>query len=299
MPSLQDLDREIAHLATLLAERERLLSRRMALQAAIAKAGAEVEQLTRAAARTRFLASLRGRGPDAVAAAERLPAAERDLATLRGQLDDLGARLDAAQLAPSAYAEALAAKERHLRETGGPSGRRLSDLAEERSELVASLARLQRAEIAAGQALEGFRHAAGLLGSAGNWSAYDTFLGGGVFSSHVKHMRVEDADGYVAAAQHQLKVMRQELGDDGEAAPIAASLRVDGTTRFLDVMFDNIFTDLAVGGRINRSREEVEQAVLRVREVRMALTARTAEVRSRLREIEKERESLLVAPTTP
>ncbi|GGN72634.1 hypothetical protein GCM10010112_41230 [Actinoplanes lobatus] len=302
-PSLEDLDREIARLATLLTERDQLMPRRTTLQAAITKADAELASLTRLAGRAtatgpaRLLASLRGGRADAAAAGVRLPAAREELAALRAQLDDLGARLDEARSTPSAYAAALAAKEKHLRDTGHPTGERLSELAGLRGDLVAELARLQRAEIAAGKAAEGFRRADELLGSAGKWSAYDTFMGGGAFSSHVKHQRVESADDYVAAAQHQVDVMRHELGDDREAAPI--SLEINGTTKFLDVMFDNIFTDLAVRSRINRGQKEIVEAFLRVREVRAALTARTAEVRTRLREIETERDGLLVNPSGP
>jgi len=69
-----------------------------------------------------------------------------------------------------------------------------------------------------------------------------------VISSSFKHDRLDQAARPAAYADRCLAVLRTELADVGIVRPVGR-IGVDGGTRFLDVWFDNIFTDLAVRDR--------------------------------------------------
>jgi hypothetical protein len=86
-------------------------------------------------------------------------------------------------------------------------------------------------------------------------------------------------------------VLRGELADVGVAGP--AGIRVDGLTRFTDIWFDNIFTDLAVRDRIKKARRAVAGSTASVIAVQGALKQRAEAGRVRLGEIAAARRDLL------
>ncbi len=128
--------------------------------------------------------------------------------------------------------------------------------------------------------------------SAGSWSAYDTFFGGGLISSAVKHSRLDDAAQAAAHADRCLAVLRTELADVPDG-PLTAELEVSGLTRFVDVWFDNFLTDFAVGRRIKQARQNAARSMQFVAGLRGALDERDDYAWARLAEIATERHTLL------
>jgi hypothetical protein len=88
-------------------------------------------------------------------------------------------------------------------------------------------------------------------------------------------------------------VLRTELADVDGMALTAPQLAMDGLTRFVDIWFDNIFTDLAVRDRIKQAQQNVARSMRLVGEVRGRLEERATQARSRLATIETERHDLL------
>ena len=306
-----DLDDRIASLAATLDERRRLGPRRAGLAAAITKLSGEMDELRRRFAAeqrdvdrledftmTRVVTTVTGshsrdlvrEHAEAEAAGQRLAEGQRRLDELQEQLAQLTVRLAATDTAPEAYTAALAEKERLLREARSGPGDRLEELAEEHGMAESELHRLERAAKAAARAAEALREAGELLGSARNWSDYDTFLGGGAMSSHTKSERLDEAAAYLSGAERQLRVLRAELGGAEITLP---EVRIDGTARVFDVFLDNLVTDMSVRGRIEDGHQHVGRATGHVREVRAALGARIGELRALLKRIEAEREGLL------
>ena len=250
---------------------------------------------------TRVLASLRGAREDALAreraeadaaryrvaeAQGRLEAVRRELAATRQRQDELAR-------APAIYAGVLKLKEQQLSQSGDPRGPQLLALADERGRLQAELAEVteaQQAADAAGQALAVVRER---LGSASAWSTYDTFFGGGAMASAVKHSRLDDAAAAAARADQCLAVLRTELADVGGLGLTAPQLAVDAGTRFVDVWLDNIFSDLAMAGRISQARQNVDRSLEVVGEVGSRLAQRAGQARGRLAAIDAERRDLL------
>jgi hypothetical protein len=250
---------------------------------------------------TRVLVALRGSREDALAreraeagaARYRVAEAQARLAALDGELAASEKRLAELADVPARYAAAIDDKERYLRATGGPRAGALIELAQERGRLEAELRELAEAAEAAKAARQALSSAQWHLDAAGNWSTYDTFFGGGIIASSLKHSRLDDAARAAAQADRCLAVLRTELADVGVAAP-GTDVAVDGLTRFVDVWVDNIFTDMAVRNRIGQARQNLGRSVRLVTAVQQGLAARTTADRARIDEIARARHDLLL-----
>jgi len=131
--------------------------------------------------------------------------------------------------------------------------------------------------VSAGRAARGnLAEALRVLRSAGAWSAWDTFGGGGVISSAIKHDRMDEASGVIEQARLALHRFGRELDDLGLPAIVLPT--TDGLTRGVDIWFDNIFTDLTVRNRIATSTRSVEEVLGRVTELLEDLEARQREL---------------------
>lgn len=249
---------------------------------------------------TRVLVALRGSREDALtreraeagAARYRVAEAQARLAALDGELAASEKRLAELTDVPARYAAAIDDKERYLRASGGPRAAALIELAQERGRLEAELRELAEAAEAAKAARQALASAQWHLDAAGNWSTYDTFFGGGIIASSLKHSRLDDAARAAAQADRCLAALRTELADVGMTAP-GAGVAVDGLTRFVDVWFDNIFTDLAVRDHIKRAQANLSDARQRVADVRRQLAGRTEAARQRRANLDQARQDLL------
>jgi hypothetical protein len=250
---------------------------------------------------TRVLAALRGSREDrlareraeAEAAGYRVAEAVARLEALDREDEQLAARLDRLAPAEAEYTAALAGKERWLAGDGDDRAPALAALAEEAGRLADDLREVEEARdaaIAAGAALD---RLARVLESASGWSTVDTFLGGGMLASAVKHNRLDSAARLAAQADRALVVLRDELADVPGMRHGDLSARVDGLTQFVDIWFDNIFTDLAVGRRISDSRRNVAACRSRVVNLLTALDRRRERAEARLQAIAVERADLL------
>ena len=246
-----------------------------------ALAGAREERLARERAEADAA------GYRAAEAAARLEAVRREVAAA-------GDRLAALEPAPRAYAAVLDEKERYLTGSGDRRGAALLALADERGRLMAELKETVEAVRAADAATAALSDVEDMLRSASGWSTYDTWFGGGMISSSVKHDRMDEAAQAAAIADQRLAVLRFELADvTGPALGTAPQLALSGGTKFVDVWFDNFFTDLAVADRIRQAQQQVTDSAEIVERLRGRLTARARAAQGRLAAIEAERERLL------
>lgn len=199
------------------------------------------------------------------------------------QLGDTAARREAA----------TQARAQALRASGTPQAAGLEavldELAEARAE-ASDLAEARDAGIRAATALDG---ALRELGSADSWSAYDTWFGGGLVSSAMKHERIDGAGRRIAQAQDALVDLARELADVESVTGLRADLGISPTARTFDVWFDNVFSDLSVRSSIKDSVERVETAVVAVREAMQRLLVRSAALDERIAELRARRDALL------
>lgn len=130
------------------------------------------------------------------------------------------------------------------------------------------------------------------LGSASGWSTYDTFFGGGTIPSSIKHDHMDRAADISRSADAVIAVFVRELGDVGVAA-VAETLEMSEGTRFMDVWFDNIFTDLSVRERLSQARQTVSRVRRKVADKLDLCSERLEAATARMSELEDERLALL------
>lgn len=121
---------------------------------------------------------------------------------------------------------------------------------------------------AADDALIALRSAEESLAMASGLGIWD-MLGGGFFSSLIKHSKIDQAQREIENARAALRCFRSELADLNQAADF--NLDVSGFLRFADYCFDDIFSDLMVQSKIRRGRRQVQQAIAQIEEIRARL----------------------------
>ena len=206
-----------------------------------------------------------------------------------------GWRRRQAQLAgaPQAYADALAAKEQYLTHSADPRGARLLALADERGRLAAELDELRRASDDAGAAVQALSEVQDRLGTAANWSTFDTYFDHGMIANSIKHDRIDQAAQAARAADRRLAALRTDLAELGGVEPTAPRLEVSAGFRFADIFFNNIFTDLAVGRQIRDAQDNVGQSMQQVGALQDRLRDQVGAVTARLKAMDGQRKQLL------
>lgn len=252
---------------------------------------------------TRIVASLRGRHASdlerekaerdaarfAVREAEaRLEQAKAEVAAARSRLDELGDT-------DAAYRAALASKEEWSRTHSPALAAELAGVAERRALLEAEQRETKEADDAGATAYRLLLGVSKSLGSAESWSAWDTFMGGGLVTDMVKHSRMDDARLQLREVDRALRAFARELADLNEESK--ARLELGTGLELFDVVFDNIFSDWAVLRRIQDAQGNVQETAREVRRVVDRVRRRGTEIARELSELAAERERLLTATT--
>ena len=250
---------------------------------------------------TRVLAALHGSRQDALArekaeaeaARYRVAQAQQRLDAARAELASLQDRQAQLAGAPQAYADALAAREQYLTHSADPRGARLLALADQRGRLTAELNELHHASYDAGAAVQALGEVQHRLGTAANWSTFDTYLDHGMVANAIKHDRIDQAAQAAREADQLLAGLRTDLADLGGAEPTAPGLEVSAGFKFADIFFNNIFTDLAVGHQIRDAQDNVDQSVQQVSALQDRLKDQIGTVTGQLDAMDAERQQLL------
>jgi chromosome segregation ATPase len=222
----------------------------------------------------------------AAEAEARVESMRRDRAALESRLGDL-------EDAEQRFREALTAKEAWLQENGSAAAASLVEIAERRGELQALDKELREAHEAGREAHGLLSHASSLLGSAGSWSTWDAFGGGGLLTDMMKYDKVDQASDALRRADVALTRFSRELAD--VELPSVHGVQVDQMMRTFDVWFDNFFSDMAVRSRIQDAAQRVAGALTQVERALGAIEERGRDLGRELAELERRREELVRA----
>lgn len=107
-----------------------------------------------------------------------------------------------------------------------------------------------------------------LISSASNWGLFDLF-GGGLFSTAVKHSRMEDASIVLEKAKKSVSQLKKELADVNQSLDFQINL--DAFLSFADYFFDGIASDWLVQSKINKAEEQVIQAIKYLKQIKAQL----------------------------
>ena len=134
---------------------------------------------------------------------------------------------------------------------------------------------LTEADSALGAARAALTEMTNDLSSAHAWGTYDTWFGGGMVASAVKHNRIDSANDAAGRLRDALGRLRQELAD---VRLDAADLQISSGRRTMDIWFDNIFTDASVQADIKAQEDRAAALDSGLRQV----AAKLAELRAAL-----------------
>jgi chromosome segregation ATPase len=250
---------------------------------------------------TRVLTALHGSHADALAreqaetqaAQYRVADAQHRLEAIQAELATLQARLAQLAGAPQEYAAALAAKEEYLTHSSDPRAAQLLALADKRGRMTSELSELQRARSDAATAGEALADVQNRLGTAANWSTFDTYFDHGMIANSIKHDRIDQAAQAARVADQRLAALRTDLAQLGNVEPTAPRLEISQGFRFADIFFNNIFTDLAVGRQISDAQDNVDRSAQQLSALNQQLEGQIANVISQLDAMDAERRQLL------
>jgi hypothetical protein len=141
--------------------------------------------------------------------------------------------------------------------------------------LAAELKDVEEALAAARTVIYRLNEAAERIRTARQWGTYDTWFGGGLFSSWVKRERVDDADLSMRSVDLALADLRTELADVG----IVGEVGVGRLAMTMDVWFDNLVSDLMTQSRLRDAADRVNRVGTAMVRLQSQLERRQAEVR--------------------
>lgn len=99
------------------------------------------------------------------------------------------------------------------------------------------------------------------LGSARNYGIWD-MVGGGFFSTMLKHDKMEQAENKLKDAKKSIRQLSKELDDIGKVEEL--KIEVSEFLSFADYFFDGVVADWMVQSKIKRAAEQVDEAIDKV-----------------------------------
>ena len=99
------------------------------------------------------------------------------------------------------------------------------------------------------------------LKSAQGWGIYD-IVGGGLLSSMIKHERIQEAQNMIAQIQCEIQNFNKELRDIDEYE--LHNIEISEGLAFMDIAFDNIFSDFFTQNKIDGSLNNVQNYAQKV-----------------------------------
>ncbi|PIJ98768.1 hypothetical protein [Lysinibacillus sphaericus] len=152
-----------------------------------------------------------------------------------------------------------AKKKGYLQRHDSIQAQRLEHLAEEKLLTKQLIAEIQEAEEAGEVALTKLGQAAASLHSANGYSTWDTFFGGGIIATHLKHDALNHSENYIHSAQIALQRFHNELLDVHVMSTKTLQIETDGFVKFADYFFDDLFSAWSVHSKISTAREQVSR----------------------------------------
>ena len=192
---------------------------------------------------------------EAYAAKVKLDAAERELAGIKADVQEIQNQLAEIHIAEAQYKENLEKKRTALKTSGTAAADQIIEIEQKIAALEVQMREIKEAISAGYSARSTADRILSELDSADGWNTWDMFGGGGIITHMAKHSHLDEAQDLVSDLQSKLRRFKTELAD----IQITANMQVniDGFLRFADYFFDGLFADWAVGDKISQSMNSV------------------------------------------
>ncbi len=222
----------------------------------------------------------------------------QDVELLERQLGELRRKIDESVLQKNVFEEAILEKEKALMALPLDDGKRLiyEKFSERLRRLEAEKVEVMEALEALEKAKESKKEALVLLDSAENWAFWDTWGNGGFITDQIKYEKMAEAQEKLKLLRSALKVLDKELSDVKENLNFEP-LEIHFETKFLDVWFDNFFTDYQVKEQIIEQIRVVTAIGEKLEPLRMRLDIRLEAIQADLKASRVNLENLLLENT--
>lgn len=180
----------------------------------------------------------------------------------------------------------LKEKERLIHSHDEAGSRQLFELATEEADVHANLKEFEEAIDVGSRTVRAFDQALDSLSSSKSWSTID-MVGGGAFSTAMKHSHLDHAKSAIHKAQRLLRQFQEELLDIDNH--FRSQHEIGNLLTFADYFFDGIIVDWVVHGKINDSFEQTEKTKRKVQSVLHQIRSEKDVMQNKLQEIEKRR----------
>ncbi|WP_419957874.1 hypothetical protein [Psychrobacillus psychrotolerans] len=138
---------------------------------------------------------------------------------------------------------------------------RLDELYDQKTFLTSSSREITEAISAGHEAKIALRRALKSLEGAKDYSTWDTFLGGGLIATFLKHSKLDESENAIHAAQRSLQKFQTELLDIQQIKVENLSVERDSFVTFADYIFDDIFSAWSTHSKINNSIDHINETI--------------------------------------
>lgn len=181
----------------------------------------------------------------------------------KAKYDEFNIMLEDLQSEVNRYRNEIVRKEQEIKRkkqdlrNNYPEGMEIAKKEEElRKKLYSQKKELEEAITATHRVYELATDALEQYKSAKSWATYDTFFKGGLISDLIKYDKIDNAAALISHLQSATDRMNKELKDVKIAFDSNIN-QIDGSTKFFDIAFDNIFTDWSVRNKLSSNVEEL------------------------------------------
>jgi hypothetical protein len=186
-------------------------------------------------------------------------------------------------------------KEQWLKENSPQDKVIMEELYERKTIVQTMLKEIQEARDAGSTANILLSNAISQLDSARSYSTWDTFLGGGIFVTAMKHGAIDESEDTIHKAQMALYKFRTEV-KDVQAMEVNSFVVERGEfIKMADYFFDDIFSEWTIHSRITKSQENLQNTVRQVVDVMNTLSGKKHVLDAELADIEMKRKQLIEA----
>lgn len=152
-------------------------------------------------------------------------------------------------------------KEQWIFDNNQEQASRLDKLYEKKTFLATGIREITEAITAGNEAKIALNRSLKSLEGAKDYSTWDTFLGGGLIATSLKHSKLDESEDAIHAAQRSLQKFHTELLDIQQIKADNLSVERDSFVTFADYVFDDIFSAWSTHSKINNSIDRMDQTL--------------------------------------
>lgn len=191
------------------------------------------------------------------------------------------------------WADFLQEKKTWIRRYDKNANALLHKIADERVTTQSILREINEAIEAGNKAVRTLNRALDRLDSAEGMSMWDTFLGGGLIVSALKHSEIGESENHIQRASKALRNFEKELMDVQNISKESFAIHKKDIFTFTDIFFDNLFSDFVVHSRITDTKDKLTDVFTDVRRVLRQLNRKKDELTIALERLDMEEQGVI------